>query len=108
MHGLVDWVALDRIHSDVGQSNPRATLPQIREDTLDLVRSLVEPRLFELGEVTDTEVFSPWTESLDQAMEKLRHTYVENFAAEEVWPWCCRLNLTPEGERRAQSTQQDQ
>ena len=58
----------------------------------------VEPRLFELGEVTDTEVFSPWTESLDQAMEKLRHTYVENFAAEEVWPWCCRLNLTPEGE----------
>lgn len=93
---------------EVAQSSPGATLPQKREDTLDLVRRLVEDGLFELGEVTDTKGFSPRTESLDEAMDKLRHTYVENFAAEEVWPWCCWLNLTPEGERRAQSIQQDQ
>lgn len=108
MHGLVDWVALDRIHWEVAQSSQGSPLSQIQEDTLDLVRGLVEDGLFELGEVTDTKGFSPWTESLDEAMDKLRHTYVENFTAEEVWPWCCWLNLTPEGERRAQSIQQDQ
>ncbi|UJL30988.1 hypothetical protein HZU38_11575 [Mycolicibacterium vanbaalenii] len=127
LRGLADWVALDRIHWDVSESKPGAPLIVIQEETLALIHDLVAEGLFEVGEVSDergfspwTEPldeaverirrvsergFSPWTEPLDEAVERIRRVYVTEFDKQNIWPWYCWLNLTDKGEQLAQEIQ---
>ena len=102
LRGLADWVALDRIHWDVSESKPGAPLIAIQEETLALIHDLVAEGLFEVGEVSDERGFSPWTEPLDEAVERIRRVYVAGFDQQDIWPWYCWLNLTDKGERLAQ------
>lgn len=105
LRGLTDWVALDRIHWDVSTFEPGAPLITIQEATLTLIHDLVEEGLFELGEVSDERGFSPWTEPLDEAVERIRRVYVTGFENKNIWPWYCWLNLTDKGEQLAQRIQ---
>jgi hypothetical protein len=84
------------------QDNANATLADIQDMTLELIRSVVNEGLFELGELSgDNGVFIAWDSHLDEALERIRDVYVKNFDDANVWPWFCWLNLTPKGERVA-------
>lgn len=41
LRGLIDWVALERVHSRVARENGGEPLAVIRHKMLDLIRSLV-------------------------------------------------------------------
>lgn len=81
LRGLVDWVALDR---DVSESKPGAPLIAIQEETLALIHDLVAEGLFEVGEVSDERGFSPWTDPLDGAVERIRRVYVTGFDKQNI------------------------
>lgn len=103
LRGLVDWIALDRIHWDVAQENQGAPLLVVQDKTLELIRSLVDEGLAELGDLaSEDSKFAPWDSSLDESIERIRNVYVAHFHDENVWPWYAWLNLTEEGERVAQ------
>ena len=99
LRGLVDWVALDRVHWDVTQENPGLPLPLVQEETLGLLRSLLADGLFQLGDLTGAaSSFSPWNSSIDQSLDRVRSVYVSNFEDRNVWPWYCWIDLTVLGE----------
>lgn len=102
LRGLVDWVALDRIHWDVSQENQWAPLSVVQIKTLELIRSLVNEGLAELGDLATKEEFTPWDSPLDESIERIRDVYVGHFHDENVWPWYSWLNLTEKGEKVAQ------
>jgi hypothetical protein len=100
--GLVDWVALDRIHWDVAQANVGAPLSVIQKKVLELISSLVNEGLFALGDLTGTEgQFAPWDCPIDESIKRIRGVYVDNFDEQNVWPWYCWLDLTEKGARVA-------
>lgn len=51
-YGLVDWVALGRIHWYVTEDHPDAPLAEVQNQTLSLIRSLVREGLFEVGDLS--------------------------------------------------------
>jgi hypothetical protein len=102
LRGLVDWVALDRIHWDVAQAHEGAPLSVVQSKTLELIRSVVAEGLFELGEVAGNQGFTRWDSPLDESIRRIRDIYVAKFDDRNVWPWFCWLNLTEKGERLAE------
>ncbi|HEY1841533.1 MAG TPA: hypothetical protein VGG53_15175 [Mycobacterium sp.] len=54
LRGLIDWVALQRVHARIARENSGEPLSVIQEKVLGLIRSLVTDGLFELGDL-DTE-----------------------------------------------------
>lgn len=103
LRGLVDWVPLDRIHWDVTQENQRAPLSVVQNKTLELIRSLVDEGLAELGDLASEDgEFTAWESSLDESIDRIRSVYVAHFHDENVWPWYAWLNLTEQGDRVAQ------
>ena len=103
LRGQSDWVALDRIHWDVSEAMPKAPRAAVQEATLELIRELVEQGLFEIGDVTSGRGFQAWDQPLDEAIQRLRRVYVDQFEDQSVWPWYCWLNLTDKGEQVAQN-----
>jgi hypothetical protein len=104
LRGLVDWVALDRIHWDVSQDNVGASISVIQEKTLELLRSLAADELFRLGDLSGPEgTFTPWAVPLDEAISRIRDVYVSNFSDTNTWPWYCWIDLTDEGEAEAEA-----
>jgi hypothetical protein len=102
LRGLVDWVALDRIHWDVAQDNQGAPLSLVQTQTLELISSLVNEGLFELGDLAGKEGrFAPWDSPLDESIKRIRDVYVANFDDQNVWSWYCWLDLTEKGEQVA-------
>jgi hypothetical protein len=103
LRGLVDWVALDRIHWDVAQANRGAPMSVVQTRTLELIRSLVNEGLFELGDLSGPQgQFAAWDSPIDESINRIQDVYVANFEAQNVWPWYCWLNLTEKGTRLAQ------
>jgi hypothetical protein len=103
LRGLVDWVALDRIHWDVAQANQGASLSVVQTRTLELIRSLVNEGLFELGDLSGPQgQFAAWDSPVDRSINRIQDVYVANFDAQNEWPWYCWLNLTEKGARLAQ------
>ena len=103
LRGLVDWIALDRIHWDVSQENQGAPLSVVQAKTLELISSLVDEGLAELGDLASKDgEFAAWRSPLDESIERIRDFYVAHFHDDNVWPWYAWLNLTEKGERAAQ------
>lgn len=105
VRGLVDWVALDRIHWLVAQSRPHAPVSDAQQETITLIRDLAAEGLMVLGSVDVESGFTRWSISLDEAMERIRRVYVVEFEKSNVWPWFCWLDLTEKGERVAREIQ---
>jgi hypothetical protein len=62
LRGLIDWVALERVHSRVARENAGESLAVIQDKVLDLIRSLVTDGLVELGDLaTGNGRFGAWT-----------------------------------------------
>ncbi|NDJ91278.1 hypothetical protein [Mycolicibacter kumamotonensis] len=102
LSGLVDWVALDRIHGFVAQENRGDVLSVIQEKTLELIRSLVGDGLFDVGDLQgEGGEFVSWETSVDESIQRIRHVYVSNFDDRYAWGWSCWLSLTAKGQRVA-------
>jgi hypothetical protein len=103
-YGLIDWVELDQIHRYVAQENAGEPLSVIREKTLDLIRSLVNDGLFEVGDLKDGGGrFAAWNIPLDESMRRIHDVYVTNFADQNTWRWFCWLDLTEKGQQVAEA-----
>lgn len=104
LSGLVDWVALDRIHGYVAREHRGEVLSVIQEATLGLIRSLASDGLFDIGDLQgEGGRFGVWNISLDEAIQRIRNVYVNHFDDRYAWGWYCWLSLTEEGERIAES-----
>lgn len=98
IRGLVDWVALDRVHWEVLQDNKDESVAVVQRKTLDLIRSLAEGGLVEVGDLSgDDGQFVAWRSSIDASIARISDAYVENFDDLNSWPWICWLDLTDAG-----------
>lgn len=104
LRGLIDWVALDRIHKYVARENSGQPLSVIQDKTIDLVRSLASDGLFVVGDLTGAgSRFVAWNIPLDESIQRIRDVYVKGFDQQNIWPWFCWLDLTEEGQRVAEA-----
>lgn len=104
LRGLIDWVALERIHSIVAQENPGQPLAIIQDKVLGLIRSLVSEGLFEVGDLaTSNGRFSAWHTTLDESIERIREVYTSKFDDEPAWWFYCWLDATEAGLKVAEA-----
>lgn len=99
--GLYDWIGFHRVHWRVTDANPQATLSDIQDAALRIVRELVEDGLFEIGDLTgEGDTFVKWPWSLEESMVRVRAQYVDGYSG-DTWDFCCWLNLTDKGDTAA-------
>jgi len=102
IHGLIDWVDLARVHSDILQENPSVPLSEVQKKTLETIRTLVSEGLFELGDLSgEGGRFVAWEAPLDESMREIYDVYVTHFNDKLTWTVYCWLNLTEKGEQIA-------
>jgi hypothetical protein len=98
LRGLIDWVALERVHTRVARENAGEPLPVVAEKVLDLIRSLVTEGLFEVGDLaTSNGRFAAWDTTLDESIERIRDVYTTKFDDEPAWWFYCWLDPTEKG-----------
>jgi hypothetical protein len=96
--GLVDWVALERIHWFVARENPSDPVSASQTKTLNLIRSLVTDGLFSVGDLNgEDDRFRAWDCTLDEAIQRIRSEYIDRFEDTTSWPWFCWLAPTDKG-----------
>jgi hypothetical protein len=94
--GLIDWVAVERVHWAVKQENAGEPLAFVQDKVLDLIRSLVTDGLFELGDlVTPNRRFGAWDTPLDEAIQQIRDVYVNQFDDDPEWWFYCGFARWP-------------
>jgi hypothetical protein len=109
LRGLIDWVALERVHSRVARENAGESLAVIQEKVLDLIRSLVTDGLFELGDLaTPNHRFGAWDTPLDESIQQIRDVYVNKFDDEAEWWFYCWLDATEKGLKAAEAIEASQ
>jgi hypothetical protein len=101
LRGLIDWVALERVHSRVARENAGEPLAVIQEKVLDLIRSLVTDGLFDLA--TPNHRFGAWDGPLDESIQRIRDVYVNQFDDDPEWWFYCWLKLTEKGRKLAEA-----
>lgn len=104
IRGLADWIALDRIHWDVAEANKGEPITIVQSATLNLIRTLVEEGLVEVGDLSGGR-FVAWDSSIDDAIAQIRNAYVTDFEDQHSWPWMCWLDLTDAGTAVAQAVE---
>ncbi len=114
LDGLGDPLDLNAVDRHVKHQNPSASVSEIQNETLEVIRSLVSDGLFILGGsvmegphpagvATEGERFVPWNQSLDHAMHKISHVYLKHYDDPERWMYSAWLQLTDKGEELARS-----
>jgi hypothetical protein len=104
LRGLIDWVALERVHSIVAKENQNQPLATIQDRVLDLVRSLVTDGLFEIGGLsTSNGRFRAWDTPLEESIERVRDVYTSKVDDDTAWWFYCWLNATEEGLKAAEA-----
>jgi hypothetical protein len=74
----VDW--------HVRQRNPSASPSEVQNETLEVIRGLIDDGLFTLGTVGENdERFVAWNQSLDHSIHKISHGYVNHYDDPEKW-----------------------
>jgi hypothetical protein len=100
VEGMGDWVEIALVHWHVQQSNPQAPLSEVQRQTLELIRSLVDDGLFELGSYPPSASgFVPAADTED-ALDQIADVYVNHFSDGE-WERKWLLNITSKGEQIA-------
>jgi hypothetical protein len=102
--GLLDYVDLGAIDSQVARHNPSATVSEVQRQTLKIIRDLVSDGLFELGDLSGQGgSLVAWSESLDEAIQKISDVYVAQYDDPPAWVFSVWLELTDKGERVARA-----
>lgn len=81
------------------------TVAAEQEVVLRTIRSLLDDGLIKIGDIlgASDERVVPWDLSIDAAMDRLRDLFVGHYDEPELWDLAIWLQLTPEGERLAES-----
>jgi hypothetical protein len=77
---------------------------------LRTIRSLLEEGLMKIGDIlgASDERVVPWDLSTDAAMDRVHDLFVGHYDEPSLWDLAIWLQLTPEGERLAQSLKSGQ
>jgi len=102
LKGLGQPLALNAIDWKIKQQNRSATPSEVQNETLEVVRSLVDEGLFWLGDVHMQRFFT-WKRPLDRSMHMVSHRYVDHYDNPKRWMYSAWLKLTDKGEQLAQS-----
>ena len=104
VEGQHDWVKFWQIHQHVAQENRSASLAEVQQKTLDLVRTLVTDGVAEVGDLHDHGArFEPWDTPLDESIQRLSAEYVDRFDDRTGWPWTLWLRVTDKGKELGRS-----
>jgi hypothetical protein len=104
VEGQHDWVKLWEFHQHVAEENRSASLAEVQQKTLDLVRAMVTEGVAEIGDLKDHGArFEPWDTSLDESIQRLSAEYVDRFDDRTGWPWTLWLRITDKGKELSRS-----
>ena len=93
--GRDDWVSLAELESYVREFSPATSDHELVERDLETIAALVEGGFVEIGSVTEAEGFTPWNETLSDALEKIRYERLNS----NDWAWACWFANTELGDR---------
>jgi len=81
-------------------------MTEVQRETLATIRSLVGDGLFVLGDLSgETGRLVPWSEPLDESIEKISDVYVAKYDDRPEWVWFVWMELTDAGKRLARALQ---
>nr|WP_231995940.1 hypothetical protein [Mycobacterium sp. 852002-51163_SCH5372311] len=117
LEGLGQPVDLNAVDWYVKQRNPSAAPSEVQNETLEVIRSLVNDGLVRLGAqvmlgehlggvATEGERFVAWDQPLERSMHKISHVYLRHYDDPERWMYAVWLQLTDKGQEFAQSIEQ--
>jgi len=106
LDGTADCVDLSMVDSYVTRQNPSASLPEIQNETLAVIRSLVSDGLFVLGAMSgEGGRWEPWDQPLEKSMRKIAEVYLNRYDDPSAWIWYAWMKLTDEGQKAAHALQ---
>ncbi|WP_236055997.1 hypothetical protein [Mycobacterium sp. SM1] len=107
IEGAADEVDLGMVDFYVTRQHPSASLAEIQNETLAVIRSLVSDGLFVLGAMTgEGRRWEPWDEPLEESMRKIAEVYLNHYDDPSAWIWYAWMKLTDEGRKAAQALQE--
>ncbi|WIM88047.1 hypothetical protein PT015_00480 [Candidatus Mycobacterium wuenschmannii] len=105
VQGLGRPVALNAVDWKIKHDNPSASVSDIQDETLGVIRALVDDGLFTLGSVRRHRFVSS-RRSLNRSMHRISHQYVDHYDDPKRWMFSAWMKLTNKGQRLAQSLEQ--
>ncbi len=105
LKGLGKPLPLNAVDWKVKQELPSASNSKVQQETLEVIRTLVDDGLFRLGDV-DEHRFVASKQSLDRSMHKISRRYVKNYEKPRGWMYSAWMKLTPKGEQLALSLEE--
>lgn len=117
LEALGQPVDLNAVDWYVKQRNPSAAPSEVQNETLEVIRSLVNDGLARLGAqvmlgehlggvATEGERFVAWDQPLERSMHKISHVYLKHYDDPERWMYAAWLQLTDKGQEFARSIEQ--
>jgi hypothetical protein len=102
--GLYDWVPLIEVKTAITHYNLAETLPAQQDLALQTIRSLLEDKLMQIGDLPGPgEKLPAWKLPIDAAMKRVYDRFVRQYADPEVWEFTIWLGLTASGKRLAEN-----
>jgi hypothetical protein len=100
--GLSDWVPLAEVDSIIIDNHLTETLPAQQDLALQIIRSLVEDGLMEIGDLPDQgSRLIAWDVPLDAALTRISDRFLGHYDDTAMWGYSVWLGLTEAGERAA-------
>ncbi|OBC00339.1 hypothetical protein [Mycobacterium sp. 852002-40037_SCH5390672] len=110
LDGLAMCVPMAHVTSVMRREQLADTVAGQQDVVLHTIRSLLDDGLMKIGEIlgASDERVVPWDLSIDAAMDRVRDLFVGHCDEPTLWDLTIWLQLTPEGERLAESLQSRQ
>jgi hypothetical protein len=105
LKGLGKPVALNAVDWKIKHDKPSASASEVQDETLEVIRTLVDDGLFKLGEVRNHRFVSS-KRSLNRSMHQISHQYVDHYDDPKRWMFSAWMKLTNKGQQLAQSLEQ--
>ncbi|OBH59680.1 hypothetical protein A5682_00065 [Mycobacterium mantenii] len=105
LDGLAMCVPMAQVTSVTKRNHLADTVVAEQNLVLRTIRSLLEDGLMKIGDIlgASDERVVPWDLSIDDAMDRVVDLFVGHYDEPTLWDLTIWLQLTPEGERLAES-----
>ncbi|BBY37730.1 hypothetical protein MMAN_18640 [Mycobacterium mantenii] len=105
LDGLAMCVPMAQVTSVTKRNHLADTVVAEQNLVLRTIRSLLEDGLMKIGDIlgASDERVVPWDLSIDDAMDRVHDLFVGHYDEPTLWDLTIWLQLTPEGERLAES-----
>ncbi|WP_155768546.1 hypothetical protein [Mycobacterium colombiense] len=110
LDGLAMCVPMAQVTSVTNRHGLAATVAAEQNLVLRTIRSLLEDGLMKIGDIlgASDERVVPWNLSIDGAMDRVHDLFVGHYDEPTLWDLTIWLQLTPKGERLAESLRDGQ